>query len=130
MAIVPVYPPALKDAICVAFMSGTPHMVSDFIIAFFLNGFPQASRNIIQYFIPADAFPFPGSTFAFATQRIKDTIRIGNLVDGSGALSAIPPTATRVIRITLKLTDFVTFLIYVCRQTTGTFTFKSSGWYN
>src|SRR6266700_3592069 len=73
------------------------------------------------------AFPFPLATFATTFQRVEDTFRIIDLVDGSRAFGAVTSATARVIGVALEFFDTTCFLVHVGHQTTGGFAVKADG---
>ena len=125
MAVVPIDVPCLQHPIHISFMTRPPYMVCNFIIAALLQRLAYTSCNVVQHFIPGHPFPVARSAFALPLERIEDTIRIRDLVDGSRAFGTVATTAARVVRIALKLAHRIGLLVYKGRQSASAFTVEA-----
>src|SRR5439155_10953345 len=79
-----------------------PDVIHDLVAAIFYDGFAYARSDRVEHFVPTDTFPFTFAAFASALQRIKNAIRIGNLIECSRTLRAIASAAARVLRIAFE----------------------------
>src|SRR6266571_3534243 len=123
----PIYTPCTKHTLHIAIVAWAPDMIHDLVSTVFDDGCADFSGECVQNLIPGGAFPFALATFPRTFQRVEDTFRIIDLVDGSRAFGAVASPAARVIGIALEFFDTTGFLIHVGHQTTGGFAVKADG---
>jgi len=102
-------------------------MIHDLIASVFDDGCTDFGGECVQYLIPGGAFPFALATFATTLQRVEDTFRVIDLVDGSRAFGAVASPATWMIGVALEFFDTTSFLVYIGHQATGGFAVKADG---
>src|SRR5260370_41359004 len=64
-----------------------------------------------QYLVPRGTLPFAFTAFACAFQRVEDALRVIDLVDSSGSLSAVAPAPAGGIGIAFEFFDPARLLI-------------------
>ena len=112
MTIMAIYSPGLQYPIGVSFVSGAANVVCNFIVSILLNCFSNSCCNSIQGVIPRNTFPFSASSFSLSFQRKQNSIRICNLIDCCRSFCTISTSTSRVMRISFKLFNFLSFFIY------------------
>ena len=125
MRVVSVHAPRRKHSFCKAVLAGAPDMIHDLVMPVLDDGFPYTPRQIIQSLVPPNSNPFPLATFSGAFQRIKNSVRIGDLIDRRRAFSAIAASRTRMLGIPFELSDLQALSVDVCKQSTRRFTVKA-----
>src|SRR3990172_3155621 len=130
MAVMPIHSPGLQHPIHVAFMTRSAHMINNFVISSCLQGLPDASGKIIQNFIPGNSLPLTFASLAGPFHRIKNAIRIVDLVDRCRTFRAIPAAAAGMIRIAFELPDLHGLLVYVTEKTTTGLAVETDRWHN
>src|SRR5260370_38165557 len=119
VAIVPVDPPRMEDALVVnQLVAGPAHMVHDFVLASFLQRFPNSPTQIVQDLVPGNSLPFAPTALSCPTQRIENALWVIHLIDGGRTFGAVSPTAPGMGGIAFKLLDLRLFLGYVSQQST------------
>jgi hypothetical protein len=113
VAVVPVQPPGLQDAVGIAVLARPAHVVHDFVPPVFQDRRADASADIGERLIPRHLPPLSRSSIAVAAQGIEDPVGILELVGGDDALRAGPAAAARVKRVALDLADGELFLVDV-----------------
>src|SRR5262249_52493450 len=71
---------------------------------------------IIEHFIPGHALPLPFTALSGTPQRIKDALRIIDLIDGGWAFGAVASATAGMRRIALKLLHAHLVFIDICQQ--------------
>ena len=128
VAIVSVNTPRVQHALVVyKLMARTPNVIHDFVLASFPQSQPNAGSEVVENFIPADAFPFSFSALAGSPQGIQNAFRIVDLVDGRRALGAIAAAAAGVRRIAFKLLHLHFFFVDIGQQSARGFTIEADG---
>src|SRR6266568_5590018 len=125
MTVMPIYAPGAQPTFHIAIVAWAPDMIHDLIATVFDDGCADFGGECVQYLIPGGAFPFALATFPRTFQRVEDTFRIIDLVDGSRAFGAVTSATARVIGIALEFFDTTSFLVHVGHQTTGGFAVKA-----
>src|SRR5262245_50881930 len=105
--VVPIYAPGCEDPLRESVFTGPPYVIHDLALAVFDNRFAYSSREIVKHLIPRNAFPFSFATFAHTFQRIKNPIRIRNLIERSRTFRAVAPARSRILRIAFKLLNLI-----------------------
>src|SRR5260370_22606965 len=122
VAIVPVDRPRLEDALVVNQPVGGPaDVVHDFVLASFLQRFPNSPTQIVQFLVPRHSLPFALTALSCPTQWIENALRVIDLVNRCRAFGAVSPTAPGMGGIAFKLLDLRLFLVYVSQQSTRRF---------
>src|SRR5262249_23217649 len=113
VTVVPVDAPRLQHALDVAFMSGPADVVDDLVTPSFLQSLADACRDQLDSLLPADRLPLAFAARADAPQRMEDTIRVIDLVDGRRPLGTEPAATRGMDGIALELADRVRLLVDV-----------------
>ena len=116
MAVVPVDPPSLQDALHGPLVSRPPHVVHHLVVPLLDEGAPDARRDVVERFIPGNALPLLLAATSRAPHRIEDSLGVVDLVDGGGPLRAISAAAAGVERVPLETPDGVRLLVDVGEQ--------------
>src|SRR5260370_17618704 len=91
VAIVPVDPPRMEDALVVnQLVAGPAHVVHDFVLASFLQRFPNSPTQIVQYLVPRHSLPFALTPLSCPTQWIQNPLRSIDLFNHSRAFAPSP----------------------------------------
>ena len=104
-----------------------PDVIHDLIAAIFDNRFPNSRCNIIKHFIPTNPLPFSFPAFPASLQRIKNPIRISNLIQRCRPFRTIPPARSRILRIAFKFLNLVRVFVDVSEQPARRLAVKTSG---
>src|SRR5579864_1364731 len=106
-------PPGLQRAIHDEVVTGTAHMVHDFIAASLLDGASNPAAELLQNFGPGGSRPLACSARSGAFHRVQNAVWVVNLIDGGGAFGTQPSAACRMLRIAFKLVDLARCLVDV-----------------
>src|SRR5689334_16027390 len=60
--------------------TGSPHVIHDLALAIFNDRLANPRSEIVKHCVPTDAFPFSFAAFPDTLERVKNPIRIVNLV--------------------------------------------------
>ena len=116
MRIVTVNAPRRENAFGESIFAGTPDVIHDFVATIFDDRFANAGSDIVEDSIPIDAFPFTFAAFARALQGIKNTIGIGDLIQGRRTFGAVASATPRILWIAFKLLNLVRVFVDVSEQ--------------
>src|SRR2546423_14852174 len=105
--------PGREDPFRESVFAGTPDVIHDFVLAIFDDCLANARSEIVEHFVPTDAFPFSFATFPNTFQRIKNSIRIVYLVERRGAFGAITSAAARILWVAFKLLNLIRVFVDV-----------------
>src|ERR1700730_13335391 len=112
----------MQDALIVdEFMAGTAYVVDDFIAPPINQRLANPLSKILQHLVPGHSLPFALTAFTGALERIEDTLRIIDLVEGRRTFSAVASAAARMRRIALEFANAAGLLIDVSEQSAGRF---------
>ena len=111
-----VHAPRGKNAFRESILTGSPDVIHDFIATIFDDRFPNSGGKIIEHFIPTDAFPFAFAAFSRALQRIKNAIRIVDLIERRRTFGAIASARSRILRIAFELLNLIRVFVDVGKQ--------------
>jgi len=89
--------------------------------------FANATCNVIERVIPTYPFPLAFTAFARALKRIKNAIRIGDLIQSRRSLGAIASARTRMLWITFKLLYLAGGFVDIGQQTASRFAVEAGG---
>src|SRR5688572_23371660 len=82
VAVMPVNAPGMQDPLVVEkLMAGPPDVVHDLVAPLFLQRFAHSAGDVVEHFVPANLLPCPLASFAYAFQRITNTLWIRHLVE-------------------------------------------------
>src|SRR5215472_10253719 len=99
VAVVAVDSPCMQHPLVVnEFVSRATNVVHDLVLPAFLQRASDASSQIIEHFIPGHALPLPFTALSGTPQRIKDALRIIDLIDGGWAFGAVASATTGMRR--------------------------------
>src|ERR1043165_1078093 len=126
MRVVPVDTPGRENPFGEAIFPGTSDVIHDLTFAVFDDRFPNSSSQIVKHLIPTNALPFPFAAFAGTLQRVKNAIRIGNLIERRRTFRAIAPAAPRIFRISFKLLNLSRLFVDVGEQSARRLTIETS----
>src|SRR5438132_1347988 len=129
MRVVPIHAPRRQNSLGEAILARPPDVIHDLLTTIFDNRFPNSRCNIIKHFIPTDALPFSFTTFARTLQRIKNAIRISNLIQCRRPFRTIPPARSRILRIALELLNLIRIFVDVGEQSTRRLAVEARRWH-
>ena len=121
VAVVPVDPPRLQDALHVAVVPGAPDVVHDLAAAAAREQRAHGRRDLLEHLIPGHALPLPFAPLPGPLQRVEDALGVVDLVDGGRPLGAVAPPAGRMVRVPLHAPHRPGLLVDVGQQTAGGF---------
>src|SRR6185436_7400635 len=119
--------PRCENAFSESIFTRTTDVIHDLVPAILNDCFADASRNVVERFVPGRLFPLAFAAFAGAFERIKDAIRIVNLVKRGRTLSAVTPARAGMLRIPFKLLNLTGDFIDVGQQPTRRLAVEASG---
>src|SRR5262249_17525518 len=76
----------------------------------------DSSRDVVEDFVPAHAFPLAAAARSLATHRVENPLRILYLIERRRTFRAVTPTAARMHRIAFELLDAQRVLVDVGEQ--------------
>src|SRR4029077_8260448 len=128
VAIVPVYPPGVKNPLVIQQLMARPaDVIHDFISAILLESFAHAGRDVVENFVPTHALPFSLASLSDTFQGITNPFGIGHLVQGCRPFSAVASSAAGMFRVAFESADAQRFFIDETKKTAGSFTVKTNG---
>src|SRR5258706_10379207 len=89
--VVTVNTPGRENALSKTIFPRPPDVIHDLVTPIFDDRFPDTPGDGVEYLVPTNALPFTLAAFTGALQRIKNPIRIGNLIQRRRTLHAIAP---------------------------------------
>src|SRR5579884_3291 len=113
MAVVSIDAPRAQHALHVAIVSRSPHMIHDLVAPPIDERLPDLCGKSIEYLVPRHALPLPLAALSRPFQRIQNTFRVIDLVNGGRAFCAIASPAPRMVRVALKAADAPRLLIHI-----------------
>ena len=129
VAVMAVNAPRVQDPFHVTVVAHAPHVVHDFVFAFFPKGFANAVAYFVEGLIPGDLFPEALTSCPDPFHRMQNAFRVFDLVNGGWAFGAVTPPASRVYWVAFELGDLAGVFIYPCQKATGCFAIETSGGY-
>src|SRR5262249_1151589 len=122
VTVVAVDSPGMQHPLVVnEFVSRTTNVVHNLVLAALLKCAAYSSAQIVEHFIPGHALPLPFTALSGSPQRIKDALRIVDLIDGGRTLGAVASATAGMRRIALKLLDAHLCFIHVGQQPARSF---------
>ncbi len=126
MAVVPVDAPSVQHTLVInEFMSGPSDVVHDFVLAALLQSQPNTRGQVVQNFIPGHALPFSFSPLAGPPQRIKNPLRVGDLIKRRRSFGAVPAAAARMSGVAFEFLHAHLVLVDVGQQAASSFTVEA-----
>src|ERR1044071_5521971 len=116
MRVVSVDAPSGENPFGESIFAGTPDVIHDLALAIFDDGFPNSRREIVEHIIPTNAFPIPRTALTGSLQRIKNAIRIVDLIERRRPFSAVTSTASRILGIAFELLNLIRVFVDVGEQ--------------
>src|SRR6266478_3912513 len=129
MRVVPVNTPSGEDALGKTVFTGPADVIHDLVTTLLNDCFANATGNVIQRVIPTYSFPLAFTAFARALKRIKNAIRIGDLIQSRRSLGAIATARAWMLWITFKLLHLAGGFVDVGQQTASRFAVEAGGGY-
>ncbi len=116
VGVMAVDPPGGHDPLGEAVLSRSTDVVHQLAVALLPHRLANPLRQQVERLVPGDALPLPLSAGARPTQRVKDPVGVGDLVEGRRALGAVASPRPRVLRIAFELADPPRVLVDVGQQ--------------
>ena len=114
--VVAVHAPGRDDPLGVPVLARTPHVVDHAVAPVLLDGSADTPGDIVQRLVPRHLLPLALAAVAHALEGLQDAVGVVDLVEGRGALRAVPPPAAGVQRVALDLVDVEALLVDVGKQ--------------
>ena len=111
MRVVPVNAPRRQNPFRKSVFTRTPDVIHDFALPIFDDRLAYPRSEIVKHRVPTNALPLSFAAFANALQRIKNPIRIGNLIKRGWPFRTVAPARSWILRITFKLLNLVRLFI-------------------
>src|SRR5205814_2248833 len=127
--VVTVNSPRRENSFRESIFARPPNVIHDLIAAIFDNRFPNSRCNIIEHFIPTNPLPFSFPAFPASLQRIKNPIRISNLIQRRRPFRTIPPARSRIFRIAFKFLNLVRVFVDVSEQPARRLAVEARRWH-
>ena len=129
MAVVAVDAPCLQHSVRVVRLAGATNVIHDLVVAFFFDRLADASADLFERLIPANALPLATAPFSYPLHRVHNPLGVIDLVQRRWSLGAVAATARGVLGVALDLVDLARFLVEVTEQTATSFAVEARGRY-
>src|ERR1043165_3333569 len=111
-----VHAPRREYSLRKAILARTTDVIHDLVRPPLRDRPANAPGQIIKRFVPRDAHPLALAATPRPLQRIKDKIRVRDLVERRRAFGAVAPARARMLWIALELLNLQALLIDVGQQ--------------
>src|SRR5262249_13224880 len=125
--VVPVDAPGLEHAVHVALVAGPPDVVEPLVVPALLERRTDARADLLEHLLPAHPLPAALTALPGALERVQDALGVLYLVDGRGALRAVPAARGRVQRVALELAYAQGLAVDVGEQAAGRLAVEADG---
>src|SRR6185369_2948133 len=119
--------PRRENAFRKTIFPGTTNVIHHFVAAILDDGFANTFGDGVEGFIPRGLLPLSGAAFARAFEWIKNTIRIGYLVECGWTFRTISSTRPGMFRIAFELLNFTSDFVDVSKQPARRLAVEASG---
>src|SRR5262245_54924206 len=119
MGIVAVHSPCLEHPLYVAVVARPADVIHHLIATVFDQRLTNLNGEGVEHFVPGGSFPASSASWTYPFERIEDTLRIVNLVDGRRTFGAIAATRSRMKWIAFEFADLTRFLVNIGEQAAG-----------
>ena len=113
--------PRLQHAVGIAVFARPADVVHHLVVAVFFEGSADASTDLSQRLIPADALPLSAAAFTGLLEREHDPLVVIDLVDRGRALGTVAAAARRVLGVAFDLGNLAGLVVEVREQPTCRF---------
>src|SRR5215813_3009072 len=90
--VVAVDTPGGKDSLRKTVLTGAADVIHDFLSPVINDGFADASRYVVERLVPTNLLPLAGAAASGSLQRVKNAIRILNLIERRRAFRTVAST--------------------------------------
>src|SRR6266550_1480712 len=104
------------------------NVIHNLVAPLFLERFAHPRGDVVEHFVPSDAFPLPFTAFADALQRIANSLGIANLIERRRAFGAISTSAAGMFRIAFEAPNAMGVLFDKSQQTACRLAVKANRW--
>src|SRR5208337_240687 len=127
MRVVAVDAPRLQRALHDEVIPRSADVIHHFFPAAFLNCYSDAPADSFKHLIPRCSCPLPSTARPNSFHRIKDSIRIVDLIDDGWPFGANSAPAGRMFRVAFELRDLPGFLVDIRQQPASRFAIETDG---